>query len=69
MSVPENPTIQRHLVSCPVSYVLCVQHTSSPDPVLRPVTVCLVSAPEPIVCSVCVRVGPSSMLGGVCNND
>jgi len=35
------------------------------DPVLRPVTVCLVSAPEPIVCSVCVRVGTSSMLGGV----
>jgi len=33
--------------------------------VLRPVTACLVSAPEPIVCSVCVRVGPSSMLGGV----
>ena len=36
-----------------------------PDPVLRPVTVCLVSAPEPIVCSVCESVGPSSMLGGV----
>ena len=28
--------------------------SSSPDPVLRPVTVRLVSAPEPIMCSVCV---------------
>ena len=50
-------------LSCELCAVCGV--SSSPDPVLRPVTACLVSAPEPIVCSVCVRVGPSSMLGGV----
>jgi len=48
----------------PVDAAHAVVH-ARPMTVVRPVAVCLVSAPEPIVCSVCVRVGRSSMLGGV----
>ena len=42
--------------------------SSSPDLVLRPVTVCLVSAPEPIVCNVCA-CGPVLHAGRCVNKD
>ena len=50
---------------CPVVRARDVCHTdwltesTSSDPVRRPVTVCLVSAPEPVVRSVRVRVTPA----------
>ena len=66
MSVPENPTIQRHLVSCSVSCVLCVQQ-SGPGATAGDSVPALVSAPKPIVCSVCVRVARSMLV--ICKVD